>query len=408
MKRRRAGAALAALILLVTALALAGCNTGDFGRLFFHPAGLGGKGTPAFAIVGDAQAKDATTYYIIPTSGYLGDLPLLEPLRGIPVAGSPLANLIEPDLRTLVDNGYVMVQHDNGTLGIQSVDITINYDGFADFPQYPINLPEAPLPKTGPVSLTAMATVDDNTGTTGEFLYAVDGGQVSGYHIDPHTASLTPIPGLPSDFGTMTTPTALVVTTTDQLVIAESNQLHVLTIDTNTGSLSENVPPLPIVVPADGGIAITPDAHFVYTISNGTDQIQGYSLDTSGVLTPLPISPITTDRGPVQILIDPTGTMLYSLNADGHTVTAYSISDTGALTPVAQPFPTLGKIGGGAIDPSAHFLYLTDCDHGTIEEFGINADGSLIGPETTQPSHGKACGPIILMQKYCSDLHRAC
>ena len=412
MKRRRAAAALAAVILLIAALALAGCNTGDFGRVFFHPAGLGGNGTPAFAIVGDARGKELLTYEIVPESGYVliptESLPLLDPIHGIPIAGSPIANLLEPDLRTLVDNGYVIVQHDNGALGIQSIDITINYDGMADFPQYPINLPETPLPKTGPVSLTAMGTMVDNTGT-GEYLYVVDGGQVSGYTIDPHTASLNPIPGLPSGFGTMTTPVALVITATDQLVIAEPNQLHVLTIDTNTGSLSENVPPLPISIPADGGIAITPDAHFIYTVSTATDQIQGYSLDTGGVLTPLPISPITTDSGPVQILIDPTGSMLYSLNAEGHTVTGYAITpDSGALTPVAQPFPTLGKIGGGAIDPSARFLYLTDCDHGTIEELGINRDGTLVGPETTTPRHGNACGPVIVMQKYCHDLHRAC
>lgn len=232
---------------------------------------------------------------------------------------------------------------------------------------------------------------------------------MSGYTIDPHTGVLNPIAGLPSDFGSMTTPISLVITTTDQLVIGEPNQLHVLVIDTHTGSLSENLPPLPISIPADGGIAITPDAHFIYTVSTTTDQIQGYSLDTSSVLTPLPGPPITTDSGPVQILIDPTGTMLYSLNADGHTVTAYSIApDSGVLTPVASPVPTLGKIGGGAIDPSARFLYLTDCDHGTIEEFGINADGTLMGPEITKPTHGSACGPVILMQKYCSDLHRAC
>ncbi len=53
-------------------------------------------------------------------------------------------------------------------MGIQSIDITIGYDGMADFPQYPINLPETPLAKTGPVSLTAIATLEDATGTTGE------------------------------------------------------------------------------------------------------------------------------------------------------------------------------------------------------------------------------------------------
>ncbi len=57
MKRRRVRAVLAAVILLAAALALAGCSTGDFARLFFHPAGLGGKGTPAFAIVGDVPIR---------------------------------------------------------------------------------------------------------------------------------------------------------------------------------------------------------------------------------------------------------------------------------------------------------------------------------------------------------------
>lgn len=43
-----------------------------------------------------------TYYYIIPTE----HLPLLEPLRSIPVIGNPLANLIEPDLRVIVNLGY--------------------------------------------------------------------------------------------------------------------------------------------------------------------------------------------------------------------------------------------------------------------------------------------------------------
>ena len=43
-----------------------------------------------------------TNYYMIPNP----HLPLLEPLRAVPVAGTPLADLVEPDTRVLVNLGY--------------------------------------------------------------------------------------------------------------------------------------------------------------------------------------------------------------------------------------------------------------------------------------------------------------
>jgi hypothetical protein len=49
----------------------------------------------------DLGTFGATTYYMIPTT----NLPLLEPLRWIPF-GNPVADLLQPDLRVLVDLGY--------------------------------------------------------------------------------------------------------------------------------------------------------------------------------------------------------------------------------------------------------------------------------------------------------------
>jgi hypothetical protein len=43
-----------------------------------------------------------TDYYVIPTQ----NLPLLDGLRGIPVLGNPVADLLQPDLRYLVNLGY--------------------------------------------------------------------------------------------------------------------------------------------------------------------------------------------------------------------------------------------------------------------------------------------------------------
>lgn len=44
----------------------------------------------------------ATDYYLIPTQ----DLPLLAPLRATPLVGPALADLVQPDLRVLIDLGY--------------------------------------------------------------------------------------------------------------------------------------------------------------------------------------------------------------------------------------------------------------------------------------------------------------
>ena len=43
-----------------------------------------------------------TTYEMIPTQ----HLPLLQPLRSIPLVGTPFADLLEPDLRVIVNLGY--------------------------------------------------------------------------------------------------------------------------------------------------------------------------------------------------------------------------------------------------------------------------------------------------------------
>jgi hypothetical protein len=51
-----------------------------------------------------------TEYFIVPTSDLLAPglqgLPLLDPVRAIPVIGNPIADLLQPDLTVLVDLGY--------------------------------------------------------------------------------------------------------------------------------------------------------------------------------------------------------------------------------------------------------------------------------------------------------------
>src|SRR5262249_41568141 len=50
----------------------------------------------------NGKAAVTTNYYVIPHP----NLPLVEPLRGIPVIGNPIADLLQPDLTTIVNLGY--------------------------------------------------------------------------------------------------------------------------------------------------------------------------------------------------------------------------------------------------------------------------------------------------------------
>ena len=54
------------------------------------------------AIALPTTGNTTTQYYMIPTA----NLPLLAPVRLIPLIGGPLANLLQPDLTVLVNLGY--------------------------------------------------------------------------------------------------------------------------------------------------------------------------------------------------------------------------------------------------------------------------------------------------------------
>ena len=56
----------------------------------------------ATAITLPTSGATETTYYMIPTT----DLPLLDPVRDIPLIGNPIADLLQPDLTYIVNLGY--------------------------------------------------------------------------------------------------------------------------------------------------------------------------------------------------------------------------------------------------------------------------------------------------------------
>ena len=56
----------------------------------------------AGAVLEPTSAAGNTDYYLIPTQ----NLPLLDGLRAIPIVGNPMADLMQPDMRVIIDLGY--------------------------------------------------------------------------------------------------------------------------------------------------------------------------------------------------------------------------------------------------------------------------------------------------------------
>lgn len=85
------------LNLVSTLNALAGAYYVHTDYLFLTPAQI-----DAAVHLTNTVGPTMTDYYVIRTE----DLPLLEPLRALPVLGDPLADLVQPNLKVIVNLGY--------------------------------------------------------------------------------------------------------------------------------------------------------------------------------------------------------------------------------------------------------------------------------------------------------------
>lgn len=73
--------------------------------------------------------EDSQEYYFIPTP----NLPLLAPLRAIPLIGNPIADLIQPALKVIVDLGYADWAHGFGTEADQPpANVLLEFGVFPD------------------------------------------------------------------------------------------------------------------------------------------------------------------------------------------------------------------------------------------------------------------------------------
>src|SRR5262245_58428890 len=80
-------------------------------------------------------------------------------------------------------------------------------------------------------------------------------------------------------------------------------------------------------------IQITPSGRFLYAPNRGHNSIAGFSVDSSGRLTP--IGHVATEAVPSAFSLDPEGRLLFAAGSESNRLASYRVNqETGALTPL--------------------------------------------------------------------------
>jgi 6-phosphogluconolactonase (cycloisomerase 2 family) len=169
-----------------------------------------------------------------------------------------------------------------------------------------------------------------------------------------------------------------------------SNNVSVYTIGSSASLTEVAGSPFPTGVPQSATVTSPPipsaatvtAGGYVYVTNQGQDSLSGFSLNSSGVLTPLPGLPTNVGLAPSGVIsvVTPSGTrVLFVANQGDNNVSSFEINSDGTLTPSpGSPFASGLAPTAMAIEPTHNFLYVNDLNSNQITPFRINpGDGSL-------------------------------
>ena len=160
-------------------------------------------------------------------------------------------------------------------------------------------------------------------------------------------------------------------------------------IDPSTGALTQAAATAPggEAVGSYSQLAVTPSGGFVYTSTHLGLEINGYSTNSSGALSPISGSPfpvgITNSQGIFAFAIDSEGKFLYeSTEVESFPAPVIVVgiagltidSTSGNLTPIPGGFSTVS--GGGPpermiVDPTGRFLYASNINDSSVPGHNI-------------------------------------
>jgi 6-phosphogluconolactonase len=141
------------------------------------------------------------------------------------------------------------------------------------------------------------------------------------------------------------------------------------------------------VVPS--AIAEEPTARFLYVTDQAANQLIGYDVNPNGSLVPMINGPFSTGLFPVAVTVDPTGRLLYVVNYNANTIQGYAI-DTATGTPSGAVGAFATAVGAGptclGIDPALGTnLYVSNNLDNTISGLRLNPSTGALTTDQNSP-----------------------
>jgi 6-phosphogluconolactonase (cycloisomerase 2 family) len=161
--------------------------------------------------------------------------------------------------------------------------------------------------------------------------------------------------------------------------------------------------------PAACAAQTAPTAEFLYVADSAGDDVVGYTVSSSGGLTPIAVTAgvgFATGTTPSGIVVDPCNRFVYVANQGSNNVSAYNIcsaigigactSNDWSLVPVSgSPFSAGTSPGPLVVDPFGNFLYVLDTGQSAVSGYKIaQVSGALTA--LTPATVGVGSQPVSL------------
>ena len=131
-----------------------------------------------------------------------------------------------------------------------------------------------------------------------------------------------------------------------------------------------------------GGLAFSPDGHFLIVVEKTTNSIDVFAVQADGTLSSIVVNP-SADPGAFAPSFAPSGALLIAETGaagvnDGSAVSSYAVQPNGTLAPISTGVSTQGNANcWNVVTPDGRFLYDSNAGSSNIAGFAIASDGSL-------------------------------
>ena len=158
-------------------------------------------------------------------------------------------------------------------------------------------------------------------------------------------------------------------------------------------------------------VVVAPRGTFVYVADSASNQIIGYTVTGTGVLTAMTAGPFATGSLPVNMTIDPRGKFLYVVDQNDSNIAGYVINaSSGALSASGTGRTLLDGTRPTCVtieNALGIYLYTSNFDSGNVSAFQLNSTTGTLGKIRNSPypaSAAPSCAAAVANGTHATQL----